>query len=577
MTLEKARALACVGVFYLAAAHGGGARAAEVYPGCAQPGPTGTVWYIDPVSGKTPAAGGDGSKAAPWNSLQGVLYFRFPQGYPRPLLSSVPYFHVVNGKRAYVADQLGSPPVQPGDTIKLMSGNYGDIVIGDYLQQVVNPSFVTVEAAPGQTPVFQTLYIRSTTKWVFKGIKVQSLFGTNNNKQSLVTVTDQGASLPTSDIILQNLQISTADNTEGWTQEQWVAQGRSAYYEWGSPGDGTNGEPNTTCIAMTGSHIQNVRFGARLMGNNSTFSNNELDHFGDDGIDYGANNISITHNYIHDNFDIADGNHEDVAQGQNGPLLRGVPYNHFSNILIDSNLAIRQTDPKLAFPTYLQGIDAFDEEWTNVTVTNNVVVTSACWGIFFSSVHNGRIINNTVVADGLLPMPGNCKPLVAVGGKTHQGPLSSDSIIRNNIANGLSIYNLAPNMTMDHNICLGIGGRCQIVTYVNGKLDWSTIKPGMHGDHNIIDGRGATGMFVSFDPAKFVYSRSGVPAIGARNSAETSPVSFDPAKFHYDLRLRPEAPAIGAGNSAEAPPVDIAGAARTGRVDVGAYQYSPYK
>ena len=71
----------------------------------------------------------------------------------------------------------------------------------------------------------------------------------------------------------------------------------------------------------------------------------------------------------------------------------------------------------------------------------------------------------------------------------------------------------------------------------------------MHGDHNIIDGRGAGGMFVNFDPAKFV----------------------------YDLRLRPEAPAIGAGNSAEAPPVDITGAPRGGRIDIGAYQHSPGK
>ena len=105
------------------------------------PAPTGKVWYLDPVNGKTPAAGGDGSQTAPWNSLTGVLSFKFPSGYTRPLLSSVPYFHVVDGKRVYVADQLGSPPVQPGDTIMLMSGNYGDIVIGDYLQQVVNPSF----------------------------------------------------------------------------------------------------------------------------------------------------------------------------------------------------------------------------------------------------------------------------------------------------------------------------------------------------------------------------------------------------------------------------------------------------
>jgi hypothetical protein len=102
---------------------------------------------------------------------------------------------------------------------------------------------------------------------------------------------------------------------------------------------------------------------------------------------------------------------------------------------------------------------------------------------------------------------------------------------------------------MDHNICLGTNGRCQIITYVNGKLDWGTIKPGMHGDHNIIDGLGAGRMFVSFDPAKFV----------------------------YDLHLRPEARAIGAGNSAEAPPVDITGAPRGSRVDIGAYQRSPGK
>ena len=127
-------------------------------------------------------------------------------------------------------------------------------------------------------------------------------------------------------------------------------------------------------------------------------------------------------------------------------------------------------------------------------------------------------------------------PLDSVGDKTHQGPPSNDVIIRNNIANSLSIYNLNPNMTMDHNICLGINGKCQIVTYVNGKPDWGVVKPGMHGDHNIIDGRGAGGMFVSFDPAKFV----------------------------YDVRLKPGAPAIGAGNSAEAPPVDITGAPARG-------------
>jgi hypothetical protein len=538
MTLDKrSRALISAGFFCVAAVLGGGAQAAEVYPGCAQPGPAGgKVWYLDPVNGKTPAAGGNGSRAAPWNSLVGVLSFKFPPGYTRPLLSSVPYFHIVDGKKVYVADQLGSPPIQPGDTIELMSGDYGDIAIGDYMQQIVNPSFVTVEAAPGQSPLFTTLYIRSTNKWVFKGVKVQSLIGTNNNKQALVTVTDQGAPHPTSDIILENMEVSSADNTDGWTQPDWLARVRVV----GVSAKGSDHGTNTTCVSVTNSHISKVIFGSEVMANNMLFSDNEIDRFGDDGIDYVASNILIANNYIHDDLDLGNGAHMDGMQGYPGAS---------TNVVIDSNRVIRQTDPKLPFPNYLQGIDAFDGDWTNLTVTNNVVVTSACWGIGYSSVHGGKIINNTVLADGLVPMPGNCKPAVAVGDKTHQGQSSNDVIVRNNLANSLSIYNPDPNMTMDHNICLGIDGKCQILTFVDGKPKWGVYEPGEYADHNIVDRRGAEGTFVSFDPAKFV----------------------------YDLRLRSGALAIGAGNSAEAPPVDITGAPRGSRIDVGAYQYAPLK
>ncbi len=122
-------------------------------------------------------------------------------------------------------------------------------------------------------------------------------------------------------------------------------------------------------------------------------------------------------------------------------------------------------------------------------------------------------------------------------------------IIRNNIASGLGIYNVNPNMTMDYNICLTIEGKCGILTYVNGKPKWGVYKPGEYADHNVIERRGAAGMFVSFDPAKFV----------------------------YDLRLRPEALAIGTGSSVDAPSVDITGALRGSPIDIGAYQHGPSK
>ena len=81
MTVERARALVAAGFFCLVAALGGVAQAAELYPGCAQPGPTGKVWWVDPVNGKSPAAGGDGSQTAPWSSLPGIISFGLP---PRP-------------------------------------------------------------------------------------------------------------------------------------------------------------------------------------------------------------------------------------------------------------------------------------------------------------------------------------------------------------------------------------------------------------------------------------------------------------------------------------------------------------
>ena len=102
---------------------------------------------------------------------------------------------------------------------------------------------------------------------------------------------------------------------------------------------------------------------------------------------------------------------------------------------------------------------------------------------------------------------------------------------------------------MDHNICVGIDGRCQIVSYENGKIDWGRFKPGEYAGHNIVERRAAENIFVNFDPKNFT----------------------------YNLQLRPGAPAIGAGNPDGAPAVDITGAKRGDRIDIGAYHHIPPK
>ena len=513
------------------------AHAAQVYSGCATPPSTFRhVWYFDPVHGKTQTAGGNGSQASPWNNLAALVQAK--SGYTYPLLTTAAYPHAAApGQPWVVAPGPKAGPIAPGDEILLMSGNYGDLWLNVWNTEIANSAFVTIAAAPGQTPVLTSIFVAGTNYWAFNGLKVQSLMGAAIGGDWLVDIDDFSPTFPTSNIVLENMTISSQDNVAGWSKAQWIANARNAFFVHTTPGTTA-----TKCISVTGSHIANVRTGAGIAANQVVFSNNQIDHFGDDGLDYAASNLSITHNSIHDNLDVGDGNHEDAMQGQAGFLPAGATVNHFQDVLIDSNLIIRQTDPRLPFPTYLQGIDAFDADWTNVTATNNVVITSACHGITFGSVHNSLIANNTVVEDGLVSTPG-CVASINVGGATHEGALSSNTAVRNNLTTRLNVDTRDPGVTADHNVAMCCGAP-EISWYVNGVIQYDS-KVGAYTNGNIIDAGGVKSEFVNFNPSTLT----------------------------YNVLLKSGAQAIGAGTAAGAPTVDILGVKRTAPYTVGAYSY----
>lgn len=512
-------------------------RAAPVYSGCAAPPTTFRhVWYFDPVHGKTQMAGGNGSQAAPWNNLQALV--QAEPGYSSLLLTTAPYLQVVPGKPRFLAAGPKSGPIAPGDEILLMSGNYGNIWISVSSGEISNSAFVTIAAAPGQTPVLTSLFVASTNDWVFDGLKVQSLQAASLSGNALVEIKDQGATLPTSNIVFENMTISSVDNAEAWTQAQWRASARGGFWAQSSAGGS-----NTRCVSLTGSHISNVKTGAGLFAAQLLFSDNEVDHFGDDGIDYAASNLSITKNSLHDHLDIGDGNHQDM-QGVVGVLAPGTVVNRFQNLLIDSNLVIRQTDPELSFPTYLQGIDAFDSDWTNVKITNNVIVADSCWGINIASVHNGLIADNTVLTDGLVASPG-CVLALAVGGKTHEGSDTSNTRVTNNLATRFGINNEnEPTLTFDHNVALN--NYQPFVHFVNGAWTFST-PPGTDANGN-----------VSFATSQNLAAQF---------------VAWNPAALSFNVMLKAGSVAIGHGTATGAPTVDILGVTRTAPYVVGAYSY----
>jgi hypothetical protein len=218
--------------------------------------------------------------------------------------------------------------------------------------------------------------------------------------------------------------------------------------------------------------------------------------------------------------------------------------NTYTAVLIDSNTIIRQVDPNLPWPNALQGIDAFDGEWHSLAVTNNIVITSACWGIAFSSVEGGLIANNTVLFDTLLPSSVGCVPAVYLGSQTHEGPPSRGVAVRNNIANVISVDNLCVDVEADHNVSIGT-----LSWYVNGVAVFY-YKHGTYWNENIVAAGGTLDEFVNFDPSSYTYN--------------------------VMLKASPPARAIGAGTATGAPALDILGVTRADYAPTaGAYAAPP--
>lgn len=534
-----------------------GSAHAAASPACAappvNPAAGSKIWFVDPVHGISPGAGGDGSRASPWNSLQGVLGQQwvnapgqFP-GYTRPLLSSQPYRHA----GVITADNVGSPPVHPGDTILLETGNYGAVDLGGGPFPMTNSAWVTIEAdaANNAKPVFNHLHADTANKWVIHDIKITGADLTANPPTRITPLVQIAGE--NHDIAMYNLDISTVDDATAatWTPAQWLAAGRLGFQTYGAPGNGTNGFPGITCVALTNSKINNVSYGAQLGSNQTLFQSNEISHFFDDGIDYFADGVKIDNNYMHDSFAVSNGIHTDAMQGQGGPLGANA-FNHFSNVEITNNIVIRQTTAKPSPLTqYLQGIVAFDEDWTHMTITNNVVVSSSCYSIAVSSIHDSLIANNTGLDDGLVPTPG-CAMALGGGNASHEGPASTNSRFTNNIAPGGLVGGPNDvNVTYDHNVAY------------SGGQGWQHYTPGPGG-------KPVFGSPVGED----TFGNWNIhPAV----NLATAFGAFNPATGAYNATPRPGNPAIGAGvtPTGEIPTKDILGVARTAPYAAGAYGY----
>ena len=518
----------------------------EIAAGCAVPvlAQTHHTFYVNPNA----AVMGDGSEAKPFNSLSALI----TEGY----IATMPtYFNNTTKKLVKV---MPNAPIQPGDVVLLMSGNYGNILIeGDYSGPTLgfdNSDFITIEAAPGQTPVLGGLRFAGGGKWIFRDLTIQNISKNLDTRSYGFLAAFEGRE---HDIIFDHNTLTSATDTSAWSQADWIANASSGFFMYGA---GYNG---ATCMTFTNNNLKNVSFGMGLTrGNNVLVKSNTINYFIHDGIDYGSNNLVVQNNVLTNRIDAGDAFsvHPDFIQGQ--PYGSGYAnVDHYSNILFDSNICIRQTDPNMPFAKIstdagaIQGIDTFNGAWNNIVVTNNVIITTTYQGISFSGVNGLLIANNTLLSDGnnVVQGPYSGSPSVEgavpwiTTGTTHEGYTTTNAIIRNNITNSLPAYSTG-TIEVDHNLCVPINGSCTVVTLNNGKLTWNH-KPGTYGDANVVDQYGAPALFVNFDPTN----------------------------YKFNVNLLPNTPAVGTGNPINAPTIDQTGTERKTPIDMGALKFTGSK
>jgi len=427
-----------------------------VYAGCPAPPATPKhVYYADPAGG---SMDNDGSQAHPWGSLSEIV----------------------------AAGKLPPSPgatVGPGDTVYLLGGDHGSFRVDG----ADNADFISIAAAPGQVPTLTGITMYGGSHWAFRGLTIQNL-----NDGGYV----MGARMDVDDLVFTGSTLLSQPDVSAWTQADWR---QSAI--WGISASGT-------CLAITGNDLRNVALGIGVSGTRILVRGNTIDHFGDDGIDFGQGtdagtlgDLEISGNTLTNNLDIGDGNHNDGLQGW---VLNGTTA---ANVLIDGNTVIAQTDPALPFPGNLQGISEFDGAWEGVHVTNNVVVGSAYHGIALYGARDSTLINNTVLGNWTAPNGDVNETWIGVfDGKDGTPPVNV--VVRNNIA---SVYSLASS--------------------------------GVTADHNL----------TATDPASLF-------------------VTFDRSGYRYDLHPAPGSPELGFGSPSLAPDHDITGARRTPPITAGAYQ-----
>lgn len=341
------------------------------------------TWFVGPSG--TPQ-GGDGSEAAPWSSIGAAF---------------------ASGK------------VTGGDTLLLLDGGYGNVEI-----KGVNPATpVTIKSARLRRAQFETVYFVSSSNIVLSGMQVVPKAATR--APMFLILGEWNAR----NITIENSSVrahANSHNFRRWTAEQWLARASDGIT---MRGDGAR---------ILNNAILGVNFGITLNGADSLAQGNTVNGFFGDGLRANGDRITFRDNRVTNCISV-NGNHADGFQSFNlRPDKRP-----FDGIVLDRNIVIEWTDATRGeFACQLQAFGFFDGLYSNLTITNNLLVISSPHGISVAGVVGATIAHNTVAqAQG----GGANKPGIIIVNH-RDGRKSSGVIIANNVTSSPVAGPFAPGL-----------------------------------------------------------------------------------------------------------------------------------
>ncbi|MBZ0136790.1 MAG: hypothetical protein K8I27_10495 [Planctomycetes bacterium] len=377
-------------------------------------------FYVDPING---SAAGTGTAGDPWLTIQQVVSDN--------LIESRDWDTHPYSTGASLQTRNPAAPVKAGDTIWLRDGYHGELILNGWY----NSSAITIAAQAGHTPQLSRVSIIGAQNWTLDGLSVSLEHAPSYTQQTIITLRDDSFWGPASHLTVRNCDVYCVNDTSAFTAQDWLDNHATAF------------DMRSADSQLIDNTIRNTRYAIACSGPDCIVRGNVIENFSGDGIrglgDYGLYEYNVVKNAI----DVGDAHHDDGFQSWTVGS-GGVGTGAVTGIILRGNLFINHENPTHPLRTTMQGIGCFDGFFDDWVIENNVVITDHWHGITLLGARNCRIVNNTVI-DLYTGTPG--PSWIEIGHHKTLGP-SENCVIRNNLANTISIPSGQTNVIEDHNI-----------------------------------------------------------------------------------------------------------------------------